>query len=528
MAYLLKASAITIIFYGCYKLFLQRETFFEQNRWFLLLGLTSTFIFPFLIIPIYVDQEPFIVPHFTFNEDANFENITKEGFIFFNYLPILYGIGVIIFSIRFIIQLASLFNIITKKSIKQPDGFRFIETTNNALPFSFFKWIVYNPSQFKTTELNHIITHEKTHANQYHSIDALLTQVSSIILWFNPIIWLYSKELKQNLEFIADKQTQKNIDCKKSYQYTLLKTSIPANQLVITNNFYNSLIKKRIVMLHKSKSKKVNYLKYLLILPILGWFLMSFNTKEIIIKKSNIKNSITSNNANYGDKLNVYIEKNMTDHMLNQIKADLNKKGYNLSINGVKRNTNNDITSIKIKVSYKNSHNTSFSSNSKKPLKTIKIAIDKKDHSISIGNSESHAFKFAPAIINAQMQTGKKPIYVVDGKIITNEGFTLHKYDIKSVNVLKGKNAIDKYGNKAKDGAIEITNKNKTSVSIKTVKQKIPLYILDGKEITEKEMKAISSENIEKINVLKGERAIKKYGVKGENGVVEITLKQKN
>ena len=55
-----------------------------------------------------------------------------------------------------------------------------------------------------------------------------------------------------------------------------------------------------------------------------------------------------------------------------------------------------------------------------------------------------------------------------------------------------------------------------------------PTFYLDGVKITEKEMKAISQNDIESINVLKGEQAIKKYSEDGKNGVVEIKLKKKN
>ena len=53
MEYLLKVSAVVAIFYVSYKLFLQRDTFFEQNRWFLLLGLMTSFLVPFFVIPVY-------------------------------------------------------------------------------------------------------------------------------------------------------------------------------------------------------------------------------------------------------------------------------------------------------------------------------------------------------------------------------------------------------------------------------------------------------------------------------------------
>ena len=98
------------------------------------------------------------------------------------------------------------------------------------------------------------------------------------------MVWLYKKDLKQNLEFIADKNAQANTNCKKSYQHLLLKTSVPNYQVALTNNFYNSSIKKRIVMLHKNRSHKRNQLKFLLVLPALVLFLMSFNTKEIYIQ----------------------------------------------------------------------------------------------------------------------------------------------------------------------------------------------------------------------------------------------------
>ena len=55
-----------------------------------------------------------------------------------------------------------------------------------------------------------------------------------------------------------------------------------------------------------------------------------------------------------------------------------------------------------------------------------------------------------------------------------------------------------------------------------------PAFYLDGVKITEKEMKAISPNDIESINVLKGENAIKKYPEDGKTGVVEIKLKHKN
>jgi len=175
MEHLLKTSAVIAIFYVCYKLFLQRETFFEHNRWFLLMGLITSFLIPFLVIPIYVETTPLDLSNFVF-ETATTENVEKP-FSILDYLPIIYGIGVGIFTLRFFVQFASLAWVIFKNKGEKIGGFIYIETNGDVAPFSFFNWIVCNPTQFTETELNQIMTHEKVHATQKQSIDILLTHL---------------------------------------------------------------------------------------------------------------------------------------------------------------------------------------------------------------------------------------------------------------------------------------------------------------------------------------------------------------
>ena len=282
MEYLLKASTVVAIFYICYKLFLQRETFFESNRWFLLVGLVIAFAIPLIVIPIYITPEPIQLQNVMVSGEITAIASTEEPFDVLQLIAGLYLLGAAFFFGRFMLQFGSLGFLLLHNNKSKNGRYTFIKTKSNASPFSFFKWIVYNPKQFNEDELQQIITHEKVHARQFHSIDIILTQLASIIFWFNPIIWLYKKELHQNLEFIADQNTQEQFDCKKSYQHLLLKTSVPNYEMALTNNFYNSLIKKRIVMLHKNRSQNKNQWKYALVIPVLALFLMSFNTKEVL------------------------------------------------------------------------------------------------------------------------------------------------------------------------------------------------------------------------------------------------------
>ncbi|WP_298766856.1 M56 family metallopeptidase [uncultured Polaribacter sp.] len=322
MEYFLKASVITFILYVFYIIVLQNDTFFQFNRIFLLVGVFTIFLIPFITIPVYIEY----TPNFTttsYSETSLIPLTTEhieQPFKIVDYIPVIYLLGVLGFFIRFVLQFISLIRITKQNTFIKQEGFTVIKTNENILPFSFFKWIVYNSTMFSKEELEHILKHEKAHVKELHSIDIILTQLSCVVFWFNPFIWLYAKTVKENLEFIADEKAIKNTNCKKNYQYTLLKTSIKNKQLAISNNFYKSPIKKRIVMLQKTKSKKINQLKYALVIPVFALFLMNFNTEKVYIEKDSIKK---------GEIIEIVFNKNTTlDKLKNQSK--IFKKKYNI------------------------------------------------------------------------------------------------------------------------------------------------------------------------------------------------------
>lgn len=343
MEYLIKFSAIITLFYICYKVLLEGETFFEANRWFLLIGIITAFLLPCLTITSYIEEVPIAIANFEFSETVTVLP-TKRSINWLLILNTTYFIGVFIFTVRYILQVTSLIKLLSKNKSQQKEGFRYISTSASISPFSFFKWIVYNPSQFNKTELELILNHEKAHAQQYHSIDILLIQLSCILFWFNPFIWLYNKDLKQNLEFIADKTAQKRAISKKSYQYTLLKTSIAPEQLFIVNNFYNSLLKKRITMLHKTESKKINQYKYALIAPLLIAFVFLFNT-EVVAQKHTIKTAQSSNKEIH--KITKYYQKNDFKNLEKLFK----KSGLTFKYSNLKYNSKKELIKLTLKLS---------------------------------------------------------------------------------------------------------------------------------------------------------------------------------
>ncbi|WP_339916329.1 M56 family metallopeptidase [Yeosuana marina] len=575
MEYLLKASAIIVIFYTCYKVCLQRDTFFEQNRWFLLAGLFLALFIPLIVIPIYIEAQPINFDNLVFVENASTTNATEPSFNISLLLNSVYFIGVVVFVIRFILQITSLLPLIMTGTKQKMGRYHFITTTQEVSPFSFFNLIVFNPKSFSDVELEQILTHEKVHVHQYHTLDIIISELACIVFWFNPFIWLYNKDLKQNLEFIADKNAINDSNCKKSYQYTLLKTSIPTHQLALTNNFYTSLIKKRIVMLHKSKSKKINLLKYTLVIPILALFLMSFNTEEVMIEKtltptnSNshkelpvinklpssfkpntesqpIKKSVSNNFASKTSEISsssieVIITKDYTDSDFENLKTKFNNEGYTLKVKGIKRNKQKEITSIKIDVSSKSS-NANYNIDTDEAISPIKISIDDKGGNISIGNSHIKNEKntvFVTGYGNNKKRTlsdTENNVYVISSDDENDDNVQVNEFIIKngdSMHVKKFHKKIklnDDHSNlswttdSSENKKIIITGKS-TGIKIASKDGKEPLFIVDGKVISKKEMNDIDPKSIEKVEVLKGDGAIKNYGEDAANGVILIKKK---
>ncbi|MFV5695289.1 M56 family metallopeptidase [Flavobacterium sp. LB3P122] len=342
--YLIKSSGLIVLFYLAYFLMLRKETFFNNNRWFLLAGLITSVLLPFVFITKIIWVEPTVTPINWSN--VRITNYTEEK-TFEAYLPILtalaYGIGVLLLLAKFAFDFYSLNAVLKGKIIQQQADFKFIDIKENVAPFSYFNTIVYNSALYSASELENILEHEKVHSEQNHTVDVLISRLFCTVFWFNPFIWLYQKAILQNLEFIADNEASKRISDKKAYQITLLKITTQENCVAITNHFYQSLIKKRIVMLNKNQSNKRNSWKYALVLPVLVAFVFLFQIKTIAQEKTNqnVSKSVLD--------VVTTINKNFSDEELKK-KTEFFKKEFNcdLIFSEIERNSSNEIKGITI------------------------------------------------------------------------------------------------------------------------------------------------------------------------------------
>ena len=136
-------------------------------------------------------------------------------------------------------------------------------------PFSFFRFLVINESQYAPEQLRQVIAHEEVHIRDGHTRDILLAEFLHIVLWINPVVILWKRCVKLNLEYIADDNVLGSGINRKAYQMNILRTSLKASGYPLASLFNSSKLKLRIKMMNTQKSSVRNLYKYAFILPLL-------------------------------------------------------------------------------------------------------------------------------------------------------------------------------------------------------------------------------------------------------------------
>ncbi|WP_020215001.1 M56 family metallopeptidase [Flavobacterium rivuli] len=505
--YLIKASGLTVLFFLAYTVLLKKETFFTPNRMFLLAGLFTSALLPLMVYTkvIWVTPQPALqMAVQQIDIDSLMANVpsvaTPRPFTinWFYVAGIAYVAGFLLFAIHFLIDLYKVKKMLRGKKVLQQENFKYIDSEAIKSPFSFFKYIVYNSASLQPQELNNIIAHEKVHSSQNHSLDVLLSQLFCIVFWFNPFAWLYKKAISQNLEFIADSVAAKQVIDVKAYQITLLKITVQQERLAITNHFYQSLIKKRIVMLNKQQSKKRNFYKYALIVPALVAFVLLYQVEILAREKQQAEKKTTSSVKSFSElRVIMDVTSTATDKELKDDVAIFKQEfDADVTFTNIKRNTKGEITAIKVIVKDKDNqvsypvHEVSNSGQS--PISSFTVDISKDD-------------KTGKNIINFGQPKTKLIKISIPGNLKDT--------------IVYGKDATTQI----------ISNSNHKNIVHDPEEQANYLYIIDGvpRESDGKPLSDIDPNTIDKIEVIKNQaNNVKLYGERAKNGVILITTKK--
>ena len=304
-AYLLKVNVAFVLFYAFYRLFLYKDTFFKLRRAILLAFFGLALFYPLLNIQDWVrQQEPIadviymysaMLPEATAKADAAASVdwygwlLGSLGFIYWGIVAFLCG--------RFLVQLSSILWLAHTSERVVIHETPVYALRKAAGPFSFFRMVFLHPESHSDKETDEILTHECTHVSQWHSIDVILSEMMCMACWFNPFVWLLKREVRHNLEYLADNTVIQSGYDSKSYQYHLLGLAHHQSVTTLYNSFNVLHLKNRIMMMNKKRSPGIVRTKYLIFIPLVGILMLLSNIEAVARLTVRLANEATVSNA---------------------------------------------------------------------------------------------------------------------------------------------------------------------------------------------------------------------------------------
>ena len=336
--YLLKVIICSAVLFSYYWFFLRNKVFHVYNRFYLLAIIIISVGSPLIKFNIFHNDanKPTVIKMLQVVRagDEYMDEIIigapkKANVSFVDFLPFIYVIISAAFLIMLVQMLITIFILLQKNEKIYFENFQIINTNGaKGTPFSFFNYIFWNNQiEMNSPSGNKIFKHEIAHVQERHSWDKMFINIILIVFWSNPIFWLIRKELSMIHEFIADKKAVEDGDTS-AFAAMILKATYPQKTFYITNSFFYSPIKRRIMMLTKQQHPRMNYISRLLVLPLLlivfGAFTIKIANKikdENFIKKAANKIVVVIDAAHGGSDAGA-INK---DAAINVISLDISK-----------------------------------------------------------------------------------------------------------------------------------------------------------------------------------------------------------
>lgn len=277
--YILESSLAMGLFYMAYYFFLRNETFFKINRAYLIITLLSSFALPLVRLPqidFLSSSKPIGIYLSNLVVTATNSSAVSPGFGYSDWLILVYLCFTGMLVLRLVLSFYHIRKLKLNSNMYIDKACTIAYTNTNISPFSFLNTIFIGNKTIDKDDFERIIKHEKVHISQLHTFDVLLSEILIAIFWFNPILWLYKKSILEVHEYLADKEVYSNDSDARAYQSLLLSESFGGFKINISNNFFNSLLKRRIKMMTTSNSRKSAYYKYIVTLPaVLLFFCIS-------------------------------------------------------------------------------------------------------------------------------------------------------------------------------------------------------------------------------------------------------------
>lgn len=536
--YILKSSVCLAIFYLFYRLLLSRETFHRFNRFALLGILLLSALLPLIEVSVQQESE---VHHTMITLEqwlllADAMNMAETGqaqemtLTWIQIALFFYLAGILFFVFRSFYSLIRLITLLKsgereylEEEFSHQKEVVLIVHRKDIPPFSWMKYIVISRKDLQENG-REILIHELAHIRNRHSLDLLVADICVFFQWFNPASWLLKQELQNIHEYEADESVIKEGVNAKQYQLLLIKKAVGTRLYSMANSFNHSKLKKRITMMLKEKSSPWARLKYLYILPVAAVAVTAFarpeiseTTKEISAVKVNDLAAIVETKVAESEKRPFEVKgadqlpgDSVKPSKVKFVSVESGKQSENIAtLQSVAEEmpefTGGGMPALLNYLKENMHYPESARKAGKQGRVTVQFVVDKDGsiHNAKVLRSVDKAMDAeAIRLINAMPKwiPGRRGGEAVAMKYTVPVLFSLDKENVSTTTVSFQKIGAD--GN-------------------------MPLYIVDGKELSPSNLTELNSSDFKSMTILKGKSAIELYGKKGKNGVILITLKDK-
>lgn len=476
--YILQSAVCLAILFLFYSILLSRETFYRYNRVALLCLIPLSFVLPLCHLPLFTESESAApVPVVILDNLSAFSYVTDDVEATAAPVPValvaaivLYWAGVVFFVARYIVTIVRLLRLMSSgRRVTDDEGRQIIVLPRSIAPFSWFGRIVLSEEDY-AAHSREILLHESAHIRKRHSLDLLVADLCTWLQWFNPAAWLLKRELQTVHEYEADAEViDQGIDARQ-YQLLLIKRSVGSKFYCVTNHFNHNKLNKRITMMLKKKSNRKATWKYLYVIPVALCTVTVFARPEVSERLDEIAS---------------------TD-LLAMLDKDDSQSATDQSQMVITAASNSNQTN------------------------TLNVNIDESGDS-----SQGNKLKIN-ITENGKPASMDSALCIVDGKKVSREEIDkLSPDQIKSVTVLKGKMAVEKYGDEAQGGVLLISTKEsgdtqpmKINLSDKGEQGSQKSIIINGKEVSAEDMEKLNlSGQVGNISILNGNDS-------GENTII--------
>lgn len=531
--YSIKVAICLAAFYLFYKLLLSRDTFHAFNRATLLLLMLLSLVLPF--VNISVDE-----PTVAYDGMVQIEQLLAMGVVddgpapsgptLIQVLFAIYIIGVALFLVGEICSLVRLHRLISGKySVTTAEGIKIVVIDDDVEPFSWFNNIVISRSDYESGR-SEILIHEKAHIARRHSLDIMLCNMLLIFQWFNPAAWLLRRELQNIHEYEADEAVIQSGADASEYQLLLIRKAVGERLFSMANNLNHNSLKKRITMMLIKKSNPWNRAKILLTVPVAAVAVVAFATpkaenlsKEIEHDSNALVNSVVRSMPGTAEHLAMSTGEARAAGMPAEAAATETAAADSLRgrVAGVSAGCSKDdgrvFDVVEDQPRYPGGTNalmTYLRDNIKYPAEAAKAGIQGK--------------------VIVQFVIGKDGT-VRDVKPIRNISPELDAEAVRVVAAMpkwvpgyqRGEAVNVRYTlpvNFRMDGGPDSESQKAAGSNIAFSDD--VYYVVDGVHVSAAELKKISADKINSIEVFKGESAVEKFGEQAKNGAIVVSTKK--